>query len=247
MVRMTVAAACANHQTDLYLPKAELDAIAMAHTTNALLQGRGQPGTHDTVLGSHIFAKLLAMRGSDAAPVQVPVFDKSCHQGQGDRLPEPRVVRPPVDVVIFEGWCVGFECLCENVLSEKYAEALASPEPYACTQHPIATLRTINRNLRAWKDQWYPLFDAMIQIRPKVSSGNPWDLVYPWRLEAEHKMKTANGGRGMTDEQVKEFVQRYMPSYELFCNDLQHGTLWPERTLCIDLDASRQVVGVRRA
>ena len=34
--------------------------------------------------------------------------------------------------------------------------------------------------------------------------------MYAWRLEAERK---ANGNKGLTDEQVKDFVDRFMPAY----------------------------------
>lgn len=32
----------------------------------------------------------------------------------------------------------------------------------------------------------------------------PYSLIYKWRLQQEHNMKANNGGKGMTDEQVKK-------------------------------------------
>ena len=69
----------------------------------------------------------------------------------------------------------------------------------------------MNEQLQGWEQIWYPLLDVFVQFVPVAQDGaSPWSLIYPWRLEAEHKMKRANGGRGMTDEQVYAFVKRYV-------------------------------------
>jgi D-glycerate 3-kinase len=71
---------------------------------------RGVPGTHDIALGETILDDLLA--GRTAA---LPRFDKATD----DRAPMRRVIEPPVDVVLLEGWCVG--------AVPQTAEALAEP------------------------------------------------------------------------------------------------------------------------
>jgi len=38
-------------------------------------------------------------------------------------------------------------------------------------------------------------------------------------------MKARNGGKGMTDEQVKSFVDRYIPGYFFFSDGIQNGYL----------------------
>ena len=52
------------------------------------------------------------VRGVRCASVQVPIprYDKSQQGGRGDRAPRDTwpVVRGPVDVVLFEGWMLGF-------------------------------------------------------------------------------------------------------------------------------------------
>ena len=40
------------------------------------------------------------------------------------------------------------------------------------------------------------------KIRPEAA--NPYVHIYKWRLQQEHAMKAQNGGKGMTDEQVKK-------------------------------------------
>lgn len=228
---------------DLYLPRAQLDDIARAHATNALLQGRGQPGTHDLALGTRLLTTLRALHRGEPASVELPVFEKSCYEGLGDRLSEARIVQAPIDIVLFEGWCLGFATPSEHELAERL-EALRGTQS-AAEQQPLESLRTISRFLRAWEEQCYPLLDVFVQLLPRVEGKRPWDVVYPWRLQAEHEMKEKNGGHGMTDEQVWEFVQRYLPSYELFCNDLSDGQRWLGNGLRLAIDADRRVVDSR--
>lgn len=61
-------------------------------------------------LGVHVLRKLKRREGK----VGIPRFDKSCHKGRGDRVDEGEwevVDAEMVDVVLFEGWCVGFRAL----------------------------------------------------------------------------------------------------------------------------------------
>ena len=137
-------------------------------------------------------------------PIELPVFDKSAHSGYGDRAPTTVCITPPVDVVIFEGWCLGFKPIPDDQLARSVKEA--------GVVHPANVMQPINDELRAWERDWYPLIDAYVQLLPGTASGPArWDVVYTWRLQAEHAMKAANGGHGMSDEAVHAFVERYMP------------------------------------
>lgn len=42
----------------------------------------------------------------------------------------------------------------------------------------------------------------MAQIKPVET--HPYDYIYKWRLQQEHDMKSRNGGKGMSDEQVEK-------------------------------------------
>ncbi|KAI9795091.1 MAG: hypothetical protein M1816_000113 [Peltula sp. TS41687] len=97
---------------DLYLPRTAQVALSAAHATNHLLAHRGQPGTHDVALG------LAVLRGiREGRPTRVPRYDKAAFGGAGDRVPaeEWEEVQggqeSSVNVVILEGWCVGFRAL----------------------------------------------------------------------------------------------------------------------------------------
>lgn len=114
---------------DIYLAHADQVALAQAHPTNPLLQHRGQPSTHDLVLGERVFSSLAAER-----PTAIPQYDKSAFAGQGDRVPQSqwKVVNTEgerrVKVVIFEGWCVGFRAWDDKTLLEKWETAVQQKE-----------------------------------------------------------------------------------------------------------------------
>ncbi|WFD25522.1 glycerate 3-kinase [Malassezia nana] len=178
---------------DLYLPHAELQALAEAHPQYALLQGRGQPGTHDVVLGTRI---LQSLRRNER--VSVPLYDKSAHDGEGDRAPMLRALPYPLDIVLFEGWCLGFQSRTRHELAETVTKA----DPGAAyAQCSVDELAWISQQLHRWETDWYPLLDAFVQFLPNAEDGSsPWSLIYPWRLEAEHAMKMLNGGHAVPAE-----------------------------------------------
>lgn len=114
---------------DIYLTHADQVALAQAHPTNPLLQHRGQPSTHDLVLGEKVFSSLAAER-----PTAIPQYDKSAFSGQGDRVPESKweIVntegKQKIKVVIFEGWCVGFRPRDDATLRAKWEAAVRQKE-----------------------------------------------------------------------------------------------------------------------
>ena len=81
---------------DLYLTRAERQALA--REVHPLLATRGVPGTHDVDLGVRVLEAL-----GRPGEVVLPRFDKAAD----DRAPSGTAIKGPVDVVLFEGWCVG--------------------------------------------------------------------------------------------------------------------------------------------
>ena len=88
------------------------------------MQHRGEPSTHDLKLGAAVFSALKTRQ-----PVRIPIYDKSRFEGQGDRTDESTWVEvnrpgePSIDVVVFEGWCVGFRALEEGEVERKWRAA----------------------------------------------------------------------------------------------------------------------------
>lgn len=210
---------------DLYLPYSGLKAVASSNASNMLLSGRGQPGTHDLPLGSATLSLLRAINDPASSfetgkehTVHLPIFDKSAHGGYGDRSTRTVDVCAPLDVVLFEGWSLGFAPIGAEAVTQRWKEARAqaalsldnaqalspappsdpasAPRDLPCfATHPLSSLLTLDANLTRYVNEWYDYLDAFVQLEP-VELEN----VFRWRLQAEWAMKEANGGRGMDDE-----------------------------------------------
>ncbi|KAJ1639469.1 hypothetical protein T492DRAFT_832914 [Pavlovales sp. CCMP2436] len=94
---------------DFYLPHDGLERVAREHAGNRLLQVRGNPLTHDIALCVSTLRQLRAQVPGGPA-VRVPRFDKSKFDGRGNRAPleEWAEVAEPQDIILLEGWCLGF-------------------------------------------------------------------------------------------------------------------------------------------
>lgn len=210
---------------DLYLPFPQLSALAESYPSNKLLAGRGQPGTHDLELGKAVLKSIQSINGTRDL-VHLPIFDKSLNGGKGDRSSETVAVQPPLDVFILEGWSMGFARVEPALLQARYSEGASMAEserPYFMS-HSLASLLTLNDNLGPVAATLYSPFTVFIQIQP-----SSLEHVFRWRLQQEHRMKSLNGGQGMTDEEVKAFVERYMPGYELWSGGVtegEHAAAW---------------------
>ena len=66
---------------------------------------------------------------AEVGGIRLPVFDKSLFGGQGDRLPSAGpLIQPPLDVVLFEGWCVGFCPTSPASIASKFNEPIPDLE-----------------------------------------------------------------------------------------------------------------------
>lgn len=208
---------------DFYLTRKDQAALAAANPDNRLLQLRGNAGSHDLGLGTRTLGALRGLTGAGAAAA-VPRYDKSAYGGLGDRADEATwpVVEGPLDVVLFEGWMLGFAPVA--------AAAAAAVEP---------AMAKVNEALAAYKEAWDSAVDSWLVIR----IGDP-QWVFGWRLQAEQRMRAA-GKAGMSDEQIADFVSRYIPAYEAYLPGLYARgptTAAAGRTLTIEVDAARAPV-----
>lgn len=191
---------------DLYLPHSGLVEVAKSYPHNKLLSGRGQPGTHDVQLGSKLLSELRSINEPENAGkhVQFPAFEKSLFGGEGDRIEGGVTVNSPVDVVILEGWCIGFCPVQESEVDRRYEEPIADLQGILDLRlFEKKSILEINSKLWDYVD-WWSFFDCFIQVKPP--DATPYSFIYKWRLQQEHNMKANNGGKGMSDEQVKLYA-----------------------------------------
>ncbi|KAH7328070.1 putative Uridine/cytidine kinase [Stachybotrys elegans] len=200
---------------DFYLTHEDQVALAQAHADNALLQHRGEPGTHDVPLAVRFIDDVMNRR-----PTKLPQYDKAAFGGQGDRLPESQWKpvnqpgQPLVQAVILEGWSVGFRPLATDALA-----ARREAPSRTLNKHPPEHLLLINDKLRQY-DALTDLFDAFIHI-----DAQDLEYVYGWRQQQEEHLRIEKGdpNAGMTPDQVVHFVDGYFPAYELFTDGVRQG------------------------
>lgn len=244
---------------DFYRTHTDLMALREANPDNKLLRVRGQPGTHDEQLAATFFKSLArSLPGED---ILIPSFDKSRHNGEGDRVDREdwERVKAPIDIVVFEGWCLGFRPLSQSEIAQRQEatrkEATSSLGKDCLTKtlhnHSLEHLITINDNLGRYCRTFMgsQCFDAMIHLDTDLLEN-----VFEWRLQQEHALWKARNC-GMTDGQVIQFVQGYMPAYELYLDGLrqgffgdfstdERGVVEKKRHIRVLLDRNRYVVSV---
>ena len=178
---------------DYYLTGAEQELLAKQYAHNPLLQYRGNAGTHDINLIMNTLEK-LSMKDQQ---VLIPRYDKSLRNGRGDRAPgdkwEMVSNSNDVDIVLFEGWMLGFQAIEGDKIDQNMKE--------------------INNLLTQYQPLHF-LFDSWI-----VLALDDIDTVYKWRLQAEIMMRNT-GKPGLSDNEVRDFVSRFMPAYKQYLPNL---------------------------
>jgi D-glycerate 3-kinase len=183
------------HQLGYKCLSLSLDDLYKTYSDRLILQQqeprliwRGPPGTHDVDLGLHILQQIRQRKHQ----IAVPRFDKSLHQGAGDRT-NPEIVNN-IDIVLFEGWFVGVQPI--NPTTFDY------PPPPIITTEDRKFALDMNAKLHDYLPLWEQL-DSLIVLYPQ-----DYRLSLTWRKQAEHKM-IATGKSGMSDTEIENFVNYF--------------------------------------
>lgn len=208
---------------DFYLRKEER--ARLASEVHPLFRTRGVPGTHDVTLALATFDRLAALPAG--ATMRLPAFDKAID----DRMPEDRwpVIRGPVDVVLFEGWCVGVSPMPE-------AELALPVNALEREEDPDGRWRTAIREALA--GPYRALFARLDRL--VVFQAPSFDVVLGWRREQERALRRVRGSdAGMDDEALVRFVAHYERVTRWAMVDL------PRRAdVLVRLDASRVPIAI---
>lgn len=180
---------------DFYLPRAAR--LALAAEVHPLLLTRGVPGTHDVALG---IASLRQLQGlPPGQSLALPRFSKA----EDDRLPASRwpSVEGPVDLLLFEGWCVGTppQPPSELVLDVNDLEAREDADG--------RWRRIVNEQLGGAYADWFALLDALLFLRVP-----DFDCVRRWRWQQEQETAGLAGGATaglQSRDQLDRFIQHY--------------------------------------
>ncbi|KAH6634469.1 P-loop containing nucleoside triphosphate hydrolase protein [Chaetomium sp. MPI-SDFR-AT-0129] len=213
---------------DFYLTHADQLALAAKHPDNALVQCRGEPGTHDIPLLTTFLTTLqTALTSPNPTPIPIPQYDKSAFSGLGDRLPPSQwpstsPTNPP-RVLILEGWCVGFRPLSPAAVEAKWR----SGGTRTLHKHTLEHLLFVNEQLGAYADLLVgSSSNAFIHI-----DAEDTEYVYAWRAEQEAQLRRERGAdAAMSEAQLVKFVDAYYPAYELYTDGVRRGIFRPEDT-----------------
>ncbi len=180
---------------DLYLTQAER--LGLARDVHPLFATRGVPGTHDVNLGTAVIQQLKTLSAGES--VALPRFDKS----RDDRRPQDAwpEVWGPIDLVIFEGWCVGSIAADDDALIEPINVLEANDDPAGHWR------RYVNRELHS---TYRPLFELVDTLLLLQAPG--FEAVSEWRLEQERKLRDnadQDAPAVMSDDEVQRFIQHF--------------------------------------
>ena len=131
-------------------------------------------------------------------------------------------VQRKIEIVILEGWCIGFRALMDAELERRWEDAVSrsvqSDYEGRLGFCRLADVSFVNKALKAY-DELTNRLDALIHI----DVLNP-QLVYKWRRQQEETLRETKGS-GMTEDQVTAFVDGYYPAYELYTDGLRAGAM----------------------
>lgn len=209
---------------DLYLPKRERQQLAQ--NIHPLLTTRGVPGTHDVPLGMELFTRLK--NNPAEGTIEMPRFSKATD----DRLPanEWESINGEIDLILFEGWCVG--------ATPQTEEELRQPINRLETKEDGAGLwrRYVNKQLDGPYRQLFSQLDLLMML--KIPD---WEMVYHWRKRQEQQLAAKDSGVGVMGEVA---LHRFIMHYErLTKHQLQE---LPQRAdLTLSLNPQQRVTSLK--
>ena len=175
---------------DIYLTRAERTQLATE--IHPLFQTRGVPGTHDTELGIQLIQQL-----KDGKTPPIPVFNKATD----DRAEKDQwiTLEQPVDIILFEGWCVGAIAQSDDLL-ETPCNQLEADEDSGATWRTFA-----NQQLQGSYTELFQLIDKLVMLK-----APDFECVYQWRKTQEEKLRNNTQGDAiMNEQQIARFIMHY--------------------------------------
>lgn len=180
------------------------DRLKFANQTTSMFSVRGVPGTHDVEFALTLFERLKGLKEGEV--MKFPCFDKSIDDRKAVHLWQE--VHGPVDVVLFEGWCVG---------APPINTALHTPiNPLEEEMDPDGVWRnTVNQRLESDYKELFSKIDLMAWMQ-----APNYDVVYDWRNKQERVLENhlydihgilldTIDLKVMSSDELKRFMQYY--------------------------------------
>jgi D-glycerate 3-kinase len=184
---------------DFYLPRNQR--LQLAETVHPLLQTRGVPGTHDIDLAITTIDRLR--KQTTGQSTQVPRFNKAVD----DRYPQNQwdTITGPVDIIIFEGWCVGCKAQTDSQLT------LAINELEEQEDSDGYWRKYVNSALQQDYQTLFTKIDKLV-----VLQAPSFECVFEWRWLQEQKLiatyqrkDTEKPAQLLNQTEIRRFISHY--------------------------------------
>lgn len=171
--------------------------LKLAEGIHPLLATRGVPGTHDIPLARKTLSALTQQR----LPVSIPRFNKAID----DRYPQDQcdTQQEPVDIIIFEGWCLGAQPQKEQALTDPLNDLEAEDDQDGSWRGYV------NEQLALFYPSLFELIDIWVMLK-----APSFDCVFNWRLEQENKLYDSLTDNTQTQLMDKQALSRFIKLYQ---------------------------------
>ncbi len=212
---------------DLYYTRAERKILA--EQIHPLLATRGVPGTHDVGLGLSLLDQLTVQEAGHQ--VAIPSFDKAID----DRAPAEKwpVASTPLDLILFEGWCVGAKPQDESALT-------LAVNALEANEDQDGIWRTyVNRKLQDEYAELFGRLDLLIMLKiPAMECVLEWRSLQERKLAAQREKTRAT--HIMSPAELDRFIMHYERLTRHMLNEMPE-----EADIVLRLDRGHKIDGVR--
>ena len=186
----------------------------LSERIHPLLKTRGVPGTHHVEAISAVIDALK--RVADESIISIPQFDKSTDNPKA--VSDWKDQKLPVDVILFEGWCVGAQ--------PQSAHELAKPINQLEEQEDAeGTFRNyVNKQLQEQYASLWKKIDALVWLQP-----SKFEMVYTWRKQQESRLgidPNNNTSTKMDDADLNRFIMHYERISRHMMNTMPNRSDW---------------------
>ena len=166
--------------------------LELAAHVHPLFKTRGVPGTHDVALATSTIQQLIQGQGK----VLIPRFDKQTDNPKAKHNWD--VCESPVDIVLFEGWCVATPVQKPGELIKAVNDLEAEADKKGIWR------RYVNDRLNDEYRMLFSLLNRLIFLQ-----APSFEAVFDWRYQQEQQTFTNTVHYGMNKQQLSRFMAHY--------------------------------------
>lgn len=215
--------------------KTRKERALLAKEVHPLFATRGVPGTHDLSLANQVIDELSELQAGESC--FVPSFNKAIDDRK--EKSQWQSISGPINVILFEGWCVGVTPQANTSLVKAVNELERIEDANGKWRG------FVNQQLETDYAQFYARIENLIALQ-----APSFKCVYQWRLLQEKKLLEANKHtsdqihqplRIQTPEEIERFIAHYERLTRFALNILPELASWK-----ISLNEKHNMVSLTR-